>query len=161
MFCRNNKLVGTDNEYPCTGEAVYLRISALTSENFNFLCDSNSYKSTRLLQQERGEFAPLLPLSILLSGENRTVSDLRIVGCRRFCGPAVQIKTELLHFVSVALLLVATHAQVKVIAHGTVEARLHALLAVVAVVHKLVLALETNRLGQCQILSLFADSQIT
>ena len=41
----------------------------------------------------------------------------------------------------VPLLLVAAHAQVKVVAHGAVVARLHALAAAVAVVHKLILAL--------------------
>ena len=48
------------------------------------------------------------------------------------------------HLVRVAVVLVARHTQVKVLAHGAVVPRLHGLGARVAVVHKLVLALSNT-----------------
>ena len=56
----------------------------------------------------------------------------------------VQVEPELLHLVRVAVVLVARHTQVKVLAHGAVVPRLHGLGARVAVVHKLVLALSNT-----------------
>ena len=78
------------------------------------------------------------------SKANQTTENkayLRIAGGRHLGGSAVEIEPELLHFVLVALLFVAADAQVKVLADRAVVARLHALAAAVAVVHKLVLAL--------------------
>ena len=69
---------------------------------------------------------------------------LWIISCRSIPAPAVQIKAQLLHLVGVAVLLVAGHAEVKVVADGAVVAGLHRLLAGVAGVHKLVLALRNS-----------------
>ena len=70
---------------------------------------------------------------------------LGVVGRGGLGRPAVQVEPEALHFVDVALLLVAGDAEVEIVADGAVVARLHALLTVVARVHKLVLTLETER----------------
>ena len=69
---------------------------------------------------------------------------LGVVGCRVLGRPAVQVEPEALHLVDVTLLLVAGDAQVEVVADGAVVACLHALLTVVARVHKFVLTLQTK-----------------
>ena len=59
----------------------------------------------------------------------------------------VQVEAEAFHLVQMALVVVAGHAQVKVVADGAVVPGLHRLFAVVARVHKLVLALEKTKVG--------------
>ena len=76
------------------------------------------------------------PLDAQLARFDRVVGGAGGLG-----GTAIKVEAQPLHFVEVALLLVAGHAQVKVVAHGAVVARLYALLAVVARVNELVLAL--------------------
>ncbi len=67
---------------------------------------------------------------------------LRIISGGRIAATAVQVKAQPLHLVGMAVLLVAGHAQVEIVADGAVVARLHRLLAGVARVHKLVLTLQ-------------------
>ena len=71
----------------------------------------------------------------------------RLLGvARRHRLPAapVQVEPKLLHLVRVAVVLVAGHTQVKVLANRAVVPCLHGLGASVAVVHKLVLALSNT-----------------
>ena len=71
---------------------------------------------------------------------------LRIGGSSSFStSTIIQTKPsgQLLHLVRVTVLLVAGHAEVEVVADGAVVARLHSLGAGIAVVDKLVLALNT------------------
>ena len=66
---------------------------------------------------------------------------LRVVRRRDIAAASVQIEAQLLHLVGVAVVLVAGHAKVEVLADGAVVARLHGFGAGVAVVDELVLAL--------------------
>jgi hypothetical protein len=71
---------------------------------------------------------------------------LRIISGGRIAATAVQVKAQPLHLVGMAVLLVAGHAQVEIVADRAVVACLHRLLAGVARVHKLVLTLQhTNQ----------------
>ena len=66
----------------------------------------------------------------------------RLLGVVRWHGLApAPVKPKLLHLMGVAIVLVAGHTQVEVLANGAVVSRLYGLGARVAVVHKLVLAL--------------------
>ena len=77
----------------------------------------------------------LLPRLLRIGGSSSRVSTSTIIQTK----PSGQ----LLHLVRVTVLLVAGHAEVEVVADGAVVARLHSLGAGVAVVDKLVLALNT------------------
>lgn len=65
-------------------------------------------------------------------------------------GAHVEVEAELLHLVGVALLVVAGHAEVEVVADGAVVARLDVRLAAVASVHELVLALVVQLVQHAQ-----------
>ena len=77
---------------------------------------------------------------------------LRVAGGGSLASSAVKIEAELLHLVGVAVLLIARHAQVKVVTDCTVVPGLNGLGTGVAGVHKFILTLKENVLQVYKIL---------